>query len=97
MTELDAEGFLGATVGNDAHAMNDIAAQIRSLEVRAVSRNNETNDSTDEIKNMLCLESRELRKQARILNGQRIELMASELGFRTDANDFIHLGAGVTA
>jgi hypothetical protein len=44
---------------------------------------------------MLSLESRELRKQARVLKSRRTEIVAGELGFRTDAKDFIHFGAGL--
>jgi hypothetical protein len=94
-TELDGDGFLGAAVGCDSHEINDTAAQISSLEVRAASRDNEAISSTDEIaKYMLSLESRELRKQARVLKSRRTEIVAGE-GFRTDASDFIHFGASL--
>lgn len=95
-TELDGDGFLIAAVGCDSHEINDIAAQIWSLEVRAASRDNEAISSTDEIeKYMLSLESRELRKQARALKSRRTEIVAGESGFRTDARDFLHFGAGL--
>jgi hypothetical protein len=95
-TELDADGFLAAAIACDSHEVHDIAAQIWSLEVRAASRDNEGIASTDEIeKYMLSLESRELRKQAQFLKIRRAELTAGELGFRTDARDFIHFGAGL--
>jgi hypothetical protein len=96
-TELDGDGFLVAAVGSDSRRINDNSAQIRSLEVRAASRDNEAIASADEIeKYMLSLESRELRKQARVLKNQRTELTTGEADFRTDARDFIHFGAGVT-
>jgi hypothetical protein len=95
-TELDAEGFLAAAAGSDSHKINDIAAQIWSLEVRAASRDSEAIASADEIeKYMLSLESRELRKQAALLKSQRTKLMPGEFGCRTDAKDFIHFGAGL--
>jgi hypothetical protein len=95
-TELDVDGFLGDAVGCDSHEINDIAAQIWSLKVRAASRDNEAIASTDEIeKYMLSLERRELRKQARVLKSRRTELMTSELGFRTDAKDSIPVGVGL--
>jgi hypothetical protein len=95
-TELDGDGFLVAAVGCDSQEINDIAAQIWHLEVRAASRDNAATSSTDEIEAyMLRLESRELRKQARVLKSRRTELVASELGFNTDARDFIHFGAGL--
>jgi hypothetical protein len=81
-TELDGDGFLVVTVGNDSYAVNDITAQIRSVERRAVSRDSEAmklNDGTDgRDKYMLSLESRELRGQALKLKQQRAELLADE-------------------
>jgi hypothetical protein len=67
-TELDADGFLGASASIDSYSMNDTAAEIWSLGIRAASRDSEANDSADDIeKYMLSLESRELRKQAQSL------------------------------
>ena len=95
-TEVDRDGFLVAAVGSDSRKISDIAAQIWSLEVRAASRDKEAIASADEIERyMLSLESRELRKQARVLKSQRTELNTGEVDFRTDARDFIHFGAGV--
>jgi hypothetical protein len=91
-TELDAEGFLVATAGNDAYSINDIAAQIWSLEVRAASRDNEAKNSADGVEQyMLQLESRELRKQARILKNRRTEILAGELTYRSDIEDSLQL------
>jgi hypothetical protein len=74
-TELDGEGFLVATVGNDSYAINDITARICSLELRAASRDNEAMDTNDGVeKYMLSLESRELRKQAQHLRSRRTQL-----------------------
>jgi hypothetical protein len=71
-TQLDAYGFLAAAAGSDSYAINDIVAQISSLEVRAASRDNEAIGTTDDAeKYMLSLESRELRKQARNLRSPR--------------------------
>jgi hypothetical protein len=95
-TEVDGDGFLVAAVGSDSRKIGDIAAQIWSLEVRAASRDKEAIASADEIeKYMLSLESRELRKQARVLKSQCTELNTGEVDFRTDARYFIHFGAGV--
>ena len=95
-TQLDADGYLVAAVGGNSHETNDITAQIWSLEVRAASRDNEAIASLDGVeKYMLRLESRELRKQARLLKSQRTVLTAGELRFRTDARDFIQFGPGV--
>jgi hypothetical protein len=70
-TELDAEGFFLANKGNGSHAIDNVAAQIGSLEARACSRDTEAIDSIDGIeKYMLSLESRELRKQAQDLKSR---------------------------
>jgi hypothetical protein len=70
-TELDTDGFLAAIIGNDSHAIGDIAAQICSLEVRAASRDSEALTSKNGMEQyMLSLESRELRKQAGILKSR---------------------------
>jgi hypothetical protein len=95
-TELDADGFLAAPVGNGAHALDDIAAQIWSLEVRAASRDNEALASTDGIEQyMLSLESRELRKQARILKSRRAEITADGSSCRTDRKDSVRFEASL--
>jgi hypothetical protein len=97
-TQLDGDGFLLATVGDDSHEINDIVAQIWSLELRAASRDNEAIGSVDGVeKYMLSLESRELRKQARLLKSQSTLLTAGESGFRTDDRVFAHFGAGVVS
>jgi len=97
-TQLDGDGYLVAAIGSHSRETNDIAAQIWSLEVRAASRDNEAIASIDGVeKYMLRLESRELRKQARLLKSQRTVSTASELGFRTDARDFMHCGAQTAA
>ena len=93
-TELDPDGFLVEALVGGSHATNDIAAQISSLEVRAASRDAEVIASSDEQeKYMLRLESRELRKQARVLQSRLT--VERELCFKTDARDFIHFGVGV--
>jgi hypothetical protein len=97
-TELDADGFLVAAVGSDSPEIDRITAQIGSLEIRAASRDDEAIDSTDgEQKYMLSLESRELRKQARILKSRRAELMAGELSYPSDTMEFMRFGTMVTS
>jgi len=91
-TELDADGFLVAAIGNDSNATDDIASQVWSLEVRAASRDNAALASADGIERyMLSLESRELRKQARNLQSRRAQEKAAELSYRTDLTDFSRL------
>ena len=95
-TELDADGFLVVTFDADSAAKDDITAQIRSLEVRASSRDNQALASGDGIEQyMLSLESRELRKQARNLKRQRTEIIANELRDRTDTTNAVLFGAGM--
>lgn len=79
-TELDGEGFLVARMGSGSLSINDIAAQIGSLEMRAASRDSEAINSIDgKEKYMLRLESRELRKQARNLKSRPPGFVAAEL------------------
>ena len=81
-TEVDGNGFLISTVGKDSYAVNELSAQIRSLELRATSRDTKVDESlgAPETKDsyMLHLESRELRNQARQLQTERIRLIADE-------------------
>jgi hypothetical protein len=92
-TELDADGFLLTARGNDSNAIDDIAFQIWSLEVRAASRDNAALASADRIEQyMLSLESRELRKEARNLKSRRTD-KARELSRRADSTDFAQFEA----
>lgn len=99
-TELDADGFFIAGVGEDSYAVNDIAARIVSLELRAASRDMQAmklSESTDgQNKYMLSLESRELRNQARQLIERRIQMMAGESTNPADTADFIQFGGELT-
>jgi hypothetical protein len=80
--ELDADGFL-LRFGISTHAIDNLWSEIRSLNLRAESRDTEAlklSESTDgQRKYMLQLESRELRGQARRLKAQRIELLTEKL------------------
>jgi hypothetical protein len=91
-TEVDANGFLIGGVGNESHPMDELWAEIRSLERRANSRDGEalTLNERGEGKRiyLLHLESRELRNQAQQLRKQRVDVMTGALGNRSDAQDF---------
>jgi hypothetical protein len=80
-SELDADGFL-LRFGISTHAIDNLWSEIRSLGLRAASRDAEAlslNESTDgQRKYMLQLESRELRGQARKLKAERIELLTEK-------------------
>jgi hypothetical protein len=95
-SELDHNGFLVADVTNGEHPIDDMTGEIRSLKLRADSRDRaalKMNDSAEgEDKYMLNLESRELRKQARRLDNQRSEMLAGEVNEKTEP-DFTQFGA----
>ncbi len=90
-TEVDDNGFLIGGAGDGLHPMDELWAEIRSLERRANSRNSEalTLDEAGEGQRiyMLRLESRELRNQAQSLKRQRADWMAGEFGNRSDIRD----------
>lgn len=83
-TEVDDNGFFIGAVGSESHPMNELWTQIRSLERRAHSRQNEAlllNESAESAHvYLLRLESRELRNQAQKLRKQldREELITGE-------------------
>src|SRR6202035_5256008 len=96
-TEVDGNGFLIGGVGNESHPMDEVWAQIRSLERRANSRDSEALTLSESIEGqriyMLHLESRELRNQAQRLRKLRADSMVGAIGNRSDAQDFVQLGA----
>ena len=79
-TELDGNGFLIGSLGDESNPMDELSAQIRSLERRASSRDLEAlklSETTEGNRRyMLSLESRELRKQAQKLKKQRADWVA---------------------
>jgi hypothetical protein len=99
--EVDGDGFLIGGVGNESHPTDELWAQIRSLELRANSRDSEAlklDESTDgDHIYMLSLESRELRAQAQRLKKQRTGLMVDALDNSSGAQDFVQFGASPTA
>jgi hypothetical protein len=99
-TEVDGNGFTIGGGGSESHPMVELWAEIRSLERRANSRDNEalTLDESTEGQRIysLHLESRELRNQAQRLKKQRADAMAGDLGNRSDTQDFEHFGGGPT-
>ena len=99
-TEVDGNGFLIGGIDNESHPMDELWAQIRSLERRANSRDREalTLNESDEGTRiyLLRLESRELRKQAQTLRKHRADSMAGELGNRIDSQVFVQFGGSPT-
>jgi hypothetical protein len=90
-SELDADGFL-LRVDTSTNAIDNLWSEIRSLGLRAESRDTEAlklNESTEgQRKYMLQLESRELRGQARRLKAQRIELLSEKFQRDAKTEDF---------
>jgi hypothetical protein len=99
-TEVDGNGFLIGGIDNESHPMDELWAQIRSLERRANSRDSEAltlNESGEGARiYLLRVESRELRNQAQRLRKQRADSMAGEFGNRIDSQVFVQLGGGPT-
>lgn len=89
-TEIDDDGFL-VRFGNAAREIDDLWAQIRSLKLRAQSRDLEAllliEDASAERKRILGRESQELRDQAQKLTTYRTDLISQKLGRAT------HMGA----
>jgi hypothetical protein len=99
-TEVDGNGFLIGGTGGESHPMDELWAEIRSLERRANSRDREAltlNESGEGDRiYLLRLESRELRNQAERLRKHRTDLMAGEIGNRIDARFFVQSGGSPT-
>jgi hypothetical protein len=81
-TELDANGFVGVGVGREPAGVAELTSQIKSIELRAVSRDLaalKLDEGTQgkEIY-MLSLESRELRLQAKQLKKRRADMLDAE-------------------
>ena len=83
-TEVDGNGFLIDGIDNESHPMDELWAEIRSLERRANSRDSEAltlNESGEGARiYLLRVESRELRNQAQKLRKRRADSMTGELG-----------------
>jgi hypothetical protein len=99
-TEVDGNGFLIGGIGSESHPMDELWAEIRSLERRASSRDRESltlNESNEGDRiYLLRLESKELRNQAQRLKKERADFMAGELGNRIDAQVFAQFGGNPT-
>ncbi len=80
-TEVDGNGFLIGGASPESDSVDELWPRIRSLELRAKSRDSEALEivqgTAGDRKNMLHLESLELRNEARILRN-RIERMEIE-------------------
>jgi hypothetical protein len=82
-SELDAAGFLTPVVGFCSSEITALTAKIRSLELRAASRDQAASTQPDlnhKDLYMLRLESQHLRAEARQLAINRANLLAEEAG-----------------
>ncbi len=99
-TEVDGNGVLIGGIDYQSHPMDELWAEIRSLERRANSRDSEAltlNESGEGARiYLLRLESRELRNQAQMLRKQRADSMAGELRNRSDSQVLVQFGGGPT-
>ena len=82
-TEVDGNGFLIGGASGESHSVEELWPQIRSLELRAKSRDGEalkiTEGTAGDRKQMLQRESRELRNRARILKNRIDRIKAHNL------------------
>jgi hypothetical protein len=90
-TELGGDGFL-VRFGDDSREIDDLWAQIRSLKLRAESRDSEglqlNESNASDRKRVLRLESRELRDRAQMLTNHRTKLISDRFGCATDPEPF---------
>jgi len=99
--ELDSSGFFCGSA-NDSHPGEDVRNEIKSLNLRAASRDAEAltlaeDDADGGVRQyMLQLESRELRRQAKKLQKQ-CDVAAAESDVRVDALDFAQFEGSPTA
>jgi hypothetical protein len=99
-TEVDGNGFLIDGIDNESHPMDELWAEIRSLERRANSRDSEAltlNESGEGARiYLLRVESRELRNQAQRLRKQRVDSMSGERANWIDSQVLVQFGGGPT-
>ena len=99
-TEVDGNGFLIGGTDDESHPMDELWAEIRSLERRANSRDSEAltlNESSEGARiYLLRLESRELRNQAQKLRKQRAGSMTGELSNWIESRGPVQFGSEPT-
>jgi hypothetical protein len=94
-TEVDGNGFVIGGSSNDSHP-DELWTQIRSLELRAKSRDTErltSNESSEDgHQYMLRLESRELRHQAARLRKQLGGMTVDDVVGWSGVREFVEFG-----
>jgi hypothetical protein len=95
-TEVDGNGFVIGGVGDGSHPIDELWPHVRSLELRAKSRDDEAlkiaEGGESDRKNRLHLESLELRKQARVLRNRIDQARVDSQGNQGRAQDSIGYG-----
>ena len=98
-TEVDGNGFLIDGIDNES-PMDELWAEIRSLERRANSRDSEALTLNERGEGariyLLRVESRELRNQAQRLRKQRTDSIAGERGNWIDSQVLVQFGGPTT-
>jgi len=98
-TEVDGNGFLIDGIDNES-PMDELWAEIRSLERRANSRDSEALTLNERGEGariyLLRVESRELRNQAQRLRKQRADSIAGERGNWIDSQVLVQFGGPTT-
>jgi hypothetical protein len=93
--EVDDNGFVIGGTSHELHPTDECWFQIRSLELRANSRDTDAKaldeHSEGACKYMLQLESRELRHQAKRLKKQLTDAMANPRENGSGVQDFVEL------
>lgn len=92
-TEVDGSGFLMGGTGEESPAVDGLWPEIRSLELRAKSRDEEALQMVDggaiDRKHSLQRESVELRNQARLLRDRIARMTLDQPRGRRSAEDFL--------
>jgi hypothetical protein len=92
-SEVDGNGFVIGAISNQSRPMDELWTRIRSLELRAKSRDSDAlqlNEGTEGAsKYMLRLESRELRNQAKRLKKQLDGTTGDTLGDWSGVRDLV--------
>jgi hypothetical protein len=78
-TEVDGNGFVIGGASSESHALDELWPQIRSLELRAKSRDDEALKIESAHRQRLHLEGIELRNQAQILRTRVAQAKADKL------------------
>ena len=95
-TEVDENGFVIGHTDEDSHPLDGLWATIQSLERRALSRDQErlqlSEQDDAQRRYFLSLESASLRAQAQVFRKQRMDAIASAVGSHIESPEFQRSG-----